>query len=226
MSDDSRTLDPSVIAPRLGRRTEEALSYALAVHGAQVRKRLPVPYVSHLLAVASLVLEDGGDEEQVVAALLHDAAEDQGGEGRLADIRWRFGSDIAAMVAALSDSLAADPAQKAPWRTRKAEYLARLRLERDERIVRVALADNLHNARCVVTDASADDGAWGRFTAGPEETLGYYRACLEAFEGGPLRSRYIAELRRVVETMATLVAGRGPRIDGTDDPRRGDGAGS
>ncbi|MEI6796974.1 MAG: HD domain-containing protein, partial [Methanomassiliicoccales archaeon] len=76
MSDDGRTLDPSVIAPRLGRRTEEALSYALAVHGAQVRKSLPVPYVSHLLAVASLVLEDGGDEEQVVAALLHDAAED------------------------------------------------------------------------------------------------------------------------------------------------------
>jgi len=226
MGDDGRIHDPSARAPRLGRRTEEALSYALVVHGAQVRKRLPIPYVSHLLAVASIVLEDGGDETQVVAALLHDAAEDQGGEARLADIRARFGPDVAAIVAASSDSLEADPAQKAPWRARKVGYLERLRSERDEPILRVALADKLHNARCVVTDASADRGAWDRFNAGPEDTLWYYRACLEAFEAGPLRSRHIAELRRAVESMTALVESLRPHSGADDGTRPPGGAGS
>lgn len=218
MRADRQVPDPSVAAPRLGRRTEEALAYALVVHGAQVRKALPVPYVSHLLAVASIVLEDGGDETQAVAALLHDAAEDQGGEARLADIRHRFGPDVATIVAALSDSLVVDPAQKAPWRARKDAYLGHLRLERDERILRVALADKLHNARNIVTDASADRAAWGRFNADPQETLWYYRECLAAFEAGPLRSRYVAELHRAVDALATLVEGLDAGVDGPAGP--------
>ena len=196
--------DPAVVAPRLGRRTEEAFGYALAVHGAQVRKRLPIPYVSHLLAVASIVLEDGGDETQVVAALLHDAAEDQGGEARLADIRARFGMEVAAIVEALSDSLVADREQKAPWRTRKEAYIDRLRVERDEGALRVALADKLHNARCIVTDASADPTAWDRFNAAPDEIAWYHGACLEILRRGMPSSRYVAELELTVNRLTAL----------------------
>ena len=196
--------DPAVVAPRLGRRTEEAFAYALAVHGAQVRKRLPIPYVSHLLAVASIVLEDGGDETQVVAALLHDAAEDQGGEARLADIRARFGDPVAEIVAALSDSLVADAEEKAPWRVRKEAYLARLRDERDAGALRVALADKLHNARCIVTDVSADRAAWGRFNAEPAEIARYHRACLEILGARMPESRYIAELEVTMARLAAL----------------------
>ena len=221
MSAHSEGLDPSVRAPRLGRATEEAFAYALAVHGAQVRKRLPVLYVSHLLAVASIVLEDGGDETQVVAALLHDAAEDQGGEARLVDIRARFGQDVATIVDAMSDSLVADPADKAPWKERKEAYLARLRVESDEGALRVALADKINNARCIATDASADPTAWGRFSASPREMLWYYRECLDAFEAGPLRSRYVAELGRVLDRLATLVEGLEPAAGGAGAARPG-----
>lgn len=196
--------DPAVVAPRLGRRTEEAFAYALAVHGAQVRKRLPIPYVSHLLAVASLVLEDGGDETQVVAAFLHDAAEDQGGEARLADIRARFGPQVAAIVEALSDSLVADPAAKASWKARKDAYLGRLREEHDEGTLRVALADKLHNARCIVTDATADPAAWSRFNAEPADIAWYHRACLEILRSRMPASRYVAELDVTVARLTAL----------------------
>jgi (p)ppGpp synthase/HD superfamily hydrolase len=196
--------DPAVIAPRLGRGTEEAFSYALAVHGAQVRKALPVLYTSHLLAVASLVLEDGGDETQVIAALLHDAAEDQGGEARLADIRSRFGPEVAAIVEALSDSLVADAGHKGPWRERKEEYLARLRAERDAGVLRVALADKLHNARCMVTDVSADADAWLRFKAGPADTAWYYGECFAALAAAKPGNRFVAELAVTVARLSAL----------------------
>jgi len=196
--------DPAIVAPRLGRRFEEAFGYALAVHGAQVRKSLPIPYVSHLLAVASIVLEDCGDETQAIAALLHDAAEDQGGNARLADIRARFGPDVADIVEALSDSLVADASDKAPWRERKDTYLARFRLERDEGVLRVATADKLHNARCVVTDVSADPAAWGRFKATPAETEWYYRACLEVLAARRPGNRFVAELETTVVRLAAL----------------------
>jgi len=189
-----------------GRRTEEAFTYALAVHAAQVRKGAAVPYISHLLAVASIVLEDGGDEAQVVAALLHDAAEDQGGEARLTDIRARFGAEVAAIVEALSDSLETDPRSKAPWRTRKDSYLARLREERDEGALRVALADKLHNARCIATDVSADPTAWDRFSADPDDIAWYHRACLEILRRRMPESRHVAELDLTVARLAALAA--------------------
>jgi (p)ppGpp synthase/HD superfamily hydrolase len=197
--------DPAILAPRLGRRTEEAFAYALAIHGAQVRKMVPIPYVGHLLAVASIVLEDGGDETQAVAALLHDAAEDQGGEARLADIRARFGSEVARIVEAMSDSLVADPADKAPWRERKEAYLARLRREDDPGALRVALADKLHNARSIVTDVTADPAAWTRFKASPDDTAWYYGTCVEILAARMPRSRFVAELDLTVARLAALV---------------------
>ena len=208
---DRQVPDPSVAAPKLGRRTQEALAYALVVHGAQVRKALPVPYVSHLLAVASIVLEDGGDETQAVAALLHDAAEDQGGEARLADIRHRFGPDVATIVAALSDSLVADPAQKAPWRARKDAYLRHLRLERDERILRVALADKLHNARSIQTDLGEPLLVISLFGA---PTIGEYADYLE--------HQYPTAVARLLGTEGATPApalGLAPRHDGSRDRR-------
>src|SRR5215213_7468738 len=106
-------------APILGKRFEEALEYATRVHALQTRKGTAIPYVAHLLGAASLVLEDGGDENQAIAALLHDAVEDQGGAPRLADIRARFGDDVARIVKACSD---ADTIPKPPWQERKDIY--------------------------------------------------------------------------------------------------------
>ncbi len=117
--------------PHFGRRTEEAFTHALALHAAQVRKGAAVPYISHLLAVASIVMEDGGDEDAVVAALLHDAAEDQGGLPRLEDIEHRFGRHVAAIVRACSDSLVEDRSTKTPWEDRKRIHLDHLERETD-----------------------------------------------------------------------------------------------
>jgi (p)ppGpp synthase/HD superfamily hydrolase len=190
--------------PHFGRRTEEAFAYALALHGAQVRKGGPVPYVSHLLAVASIVIEDGGDEDQVVAALLHDAVEDQGGEPRLEDIAHRFGERVAEIVRACSDSLAEDPRDKAPWADRKAAYLARLAEESDEGILRVSLGDKLHNARAIASDAAADPRAWDRFNAPPDRIAAYYRACHAALARRHPGSRFLPDLELAVERLQAL----------------------
>src|SRR6476646_2241794 len=108
---------------QLGPKFEDAVRYVVIAHAAQKRKDTQIPYVAHLLAVSALVLEAGGTEEQAIAALLHDAAEDCGGQPRLDDIRHRFGDEIADIVEACSDSLTEDAAEKAPWKERKAQYL-------------------------------------------------------------------------------------------------------
>lgn len=190
--------------PHFGRRTEEAFSYALAAHGAQVRKGGPVPYVSHLLAVASIVMEDGGDEDQVVGALLHDVVEDQGGLPRLEDVEHRFGARVAGIVRACSDSLAEDPGDKAPWQQRKDAYLAALRGEKDVAILRVSLGDKLHNVRAMCADAAADPATWGRYNARPDRIVAYYRGCLAALEAGLPGSRFVPELALAVERLAAL----------------------
>lgn len=204
MSLDGERLSPPV--PHLGRRTEEAFAYALALHGAQVRKRAAVPYLSHLLAVASIVLEDGGDEDATVAALLHDAVEDQGGLPRLEDIEHRFGSRVAGIVKACSDSLSEDPAGKAAWEERKRAYLDRLRDETDASTLRVVLADKLHNARCVATDASRDPATWARYNAAPDRVAWYYGECLSILRERHGGSRFIAELELAVSRVAELAA--------------------
>src|SRR5438270_1390084 len=131
-------------------RFDRALLYATHVHGGQVRKGTTTPYVAHLLAVSATVLEYGGDEDLAIAALLHDSVEDQGGKARLEDIRNRFGNRVAHVVAACSDSLAdtAKGERKAHWRERKKAYIAHLR-EADKDILRVSLADKVHNARAI-----------------------------------------------------------------------------
>ena len=131
---------------RLTDRFKKALEYATVVHGGQPRKGTSVPYVSHLLAVCALVLEDGGDEDEAIAALLHDAVEDCGGQPRLEDIRWQFGDRVGDIVRACSDT---DKTPKPLWKERKTQYIAHARQASPE-ARRVSCADKLHNARSIL----------------------------------------------------------------------------
>jgi GTP pyrophosphokinase len=189
----------------LSDRFERALVYAAQLHAKQRRKGSRVPYVSHLLATAALVLEHGGGEDEAIAALLHDAVEDQGGQKTLVAIRRRFGPVVAGIVDACSDT---DVVPKPPWRPRKEAYLAHLR--RAPAAVRlVSAADKLHNARTTVADLRVYGASvWERFHAGPQEQLWYYRSLVAIFtRRGP---RPLArELARVVTEMAKLAVPRG-----------------
>ena len=179
-----------------GERFEEALRYAARLHQAQLRKGTNIPYVTHLLAVAAIVGEHGGTEDEVIAALLHDAIEDQGGAATRKEIRRRFGDAVGSIVDGTSDT---DVVPKPPWPERKQNYVAHVRTA--SRSVRlVSAADKLHNARSILKDLRAEgDAAWRRFNAGREDQLWYYRALVDAFrEAGDLED-LIQELDGVVE---------------------------
>ncbi len=178
-------------------RFDDALVFASRLHRNQIRKGSNIPYISHLLSVASLVIEHGGDENQAIGALLHDAAEDQGGRAILADITTRFGRDVSDIVSDCTDSWV-EP--KPAWRFRKEQYLALLP-EKSTRSLLVSLADKTHNARSILIDRHAvDEAVWDRFTAGKSGTLWYYTALAEIYRktiGGPLSD----ELTRCVNKM-------------------------
>lgn len=181
--------------PILGERFVRALAYAVELHGEQARKATATPYVSHLLTVCALVLEDGGSEDEAIAALLHDGPEDQGGHATLDEIGRRFGADVAAMVDGLSDTLVKP---KPEWRPRKEAYLVRLRDE-PASVLRISLADKLQNLRTVAADLELlGEALWGRFNAGQDAQAWYYRAVLEVFEARLPESRHLPELRRLV----------------------------
>jgi (p)ppGpp synthase/HD superfamily hydrolase len=183
----------------LGAQFEEALTYATQVHAAQRRKGGDVPYVAHLLGVASLVLEDGGGEQEAIAALLHDAVEDQGGAERLADIRARFGDEVAEIVAGCSDT---DEVPKPAWRTRKEEYIRHLASAPPE-VVRVSLADKVHNARSVLFDYRLmGEELWNRFNP-DADALWYYRSLVVAFRKKST-SPLVDELDRVVSELERI----------------------
>ncbi len=177
-----------------GQRFEDALVYAARLHRNQVRKGTTIPYITHLLAVAAIVGEHGGGEEEVIAALLHDAVEDQGGAATLADIRTRFGDRVAAIVAGCSDTAAVP---KPPWRERKERYIAHL--ARATPAVRlVSAADKLHNARAILADLRAQgDAIWARFNGGRAGTLWYYRVLVGALRAAGA-TPLVEELDRVV----------------------------
>jgi (p)ppGpp synthase/HD superfamily hydrolase len=189
----------------LGERFERALEYATRLHREQRRKGNDVPYVAHLLGVTSLVLEDGGSEDEAIAALLHDAVEDQGGRPRLAEIEREFGSNVAHIVQGCSD---ADVTPKPPWRDRKTRYVAAL-ASHDASVRRVSLADKLYNARTILLDyRRLGDELWKRFN--PEsDQLWYYRALVSAFRE-TTESPLVDELDRVVKELEQLVAARVP----------------
>ena len=172
-------------ATTLTDRFDRALLYATHVHGGQVRKGTSVPYIAHLLAVAATVLEYDGSEDVAIAALLHDAVEDQGGEPRLADIRNRFGERVAEIVRACSDSVADTSAgqQKEAWHLRKTRYVAHLGAA-DQDTLLVSLADKIHNARSILRDLRKPDvgaAVWARFKGSQQDTLWHYRELAKAF---------------------------------------------
>ncbi len=189
--------------PVLSRRYAEAFAYAEALHARQVRKGTNVPYLSHLMSVSALVLEDGGDEDEAIAGLLHDAVEDQGGRPTLEEIQRRFGEKVARIVLACSDS-EAEP--KPPWRERKERYVAHIR-HADAEVRRVSSADKLHNARSILADYRViGDALFDRFTASKDETLWYYRSLVEAFRSAGA-SRLVLELDLVVTELGRLAEG-------------------
>ena len=181
--------------PVLGDRVIQAFAYAVDLHARQARKGTAIPYMTHLMAVCSLVLEDAGDENQAIAALLHDGPEDHGGQPVLDEIRRRFGDEVAALVDGLTDTLV-DPKPK--WRPRKEAYLARLEQEPIS-VLPVSLADKLHNLRSVAVDhAAMGDALWDRFNAGSEDQQWYFGALLDVFERRLPDSRNLPEFRRLV----------------------------
>ncbi|HQN09000.1 MAG TPA: HD domain-containing protein [Thermoanaerobaculia bacterium] len=195
---------PGRANPILSSRFDEALAFAVELHREQPRKGTGVPYVSHLLSVAALVLEHGGSEDQAIAALLHDAVEDQGGRPTAERIRERFGDLVADIVDGCTDT---DVSPKPPWRERKAAYLARVRGE-PAHVRLVSAADKLHNARTMVTDLRIHGPAlWERFNAGRDETLWYLESLVAAFrEAGS--TPIVEELARTVAELR-LVSGNG-----------------
>jgi hypothetical protein len=185
-----------------------ATTYAATAHRGDLRKGTSIPYLSHLWSVAALVLEHGGDDEQVAAALLHDVAEDHGGAARIDDIRAHFGDEVARLVEALSDSLVDTDAGevKPPWRERKDRYLEHL-AGVDNRVALVSGCDKLHNARAILSDLrSVGPDFWDRFTVKePADHVWYYASLVETLSGKvpePLGD----ELRRTVDAIKELVA--------------------
>src|SRR5271166_5836391 len=169
----------SMKPPHLGRRLQDAFRYAAEKHAGQTRKQTAFPYLSHLMAVASLVLEAGGDEDMAIAALLHDVVEDCGGLPRLREIRKQFGPRVAKIVEGCTDSFG-EP--KPEWIERKKEYLAEVKhADRDTRLV--SASDKLHNVRTILTDYRQDGEAiWVRFNGKKEGTLWYYRALSDEYQ--------------------------------------------
>jgi (p)ppGpp synthase/HD superfamily hydrolase len=170
-------------------RFDEAFRFAHELHREQVRKATSIPYISHLMTVAALVIEHGGDEDQAVAALLHDAVEDQGGAATLEEIRARFGDTVAGVVVDCTDSWT-EP--KPPWRARKEAYIAALP-HKSGRSLLVSLADKTHNAEAILLDYRVlGNELWSRFNGGAEGTRWYYNALSDVFAfvlPGPLSDR-------------------------------------
>jgi len=194
--------------PALTTRFQKAIEYAASLHTGHMRKGSDIPYVAHLLGVTALVLEEGGDEDEAIAALLHDAVEDQGGRATLEVIRQRFGDRVAGIVEACSDS---DTIPRPPWRQRKEKYIAGIRHEPAE-VRRVSLADKLYNARAILADyRRVGERVWERFNGGKDGTLWYYRELAKAFrETG---SEFMAEeLDRVVTQLERLAGAKQPPI--------------
>ncbi len=196
-------------------RFEKALSFAVNLHRTQVRKGGDVPYVSHLLGVCSIALEHGADEDEAIAALLHDSIEDQaesfGGADKLrAHLRTEFGEHVLLIVEGCTD---AESIPKPPWRERKEKYLAHL-ADAPASVLLVSASDKLHNARAILRElGEMGDAVWLRFKGGKEGTLWYYRTLVTTFQAHgdtPLRR----ELARTVRDLETLAAQTRPSIPG------------
>jgi (p)ppGpp synthase/HD superfamily hydrolase len=198
-------MSETTTSPRLGERFQEALGYAAALHNTQTRKASDVPYVGHLLSVAGLVIEADGSETEAIAALLHDAAEDQGGDATLAEIEKRFGPEVATIVKECSDTVVTP---KPPWEERKKKYIKHLD-EASDSTIRVSMADKLDNARAILRDLRREGPhVWQRFnTSDPQKHLWYYRSLLEVYRKRS-DSWLVDELARTIQTLEDEVSAK------------------
>lgn len=193
-------------APFLTRRFDLALQFASGLHYKQPRKGPHVPYIAHLMSVAALVLETGGDEDQTIAALLHDAVEDQGGLPTLDVIRRLFGDRVADTVLECSDSDSPNPNNKAPWHDRKRAYLEHLKTASSDALL-VSAADKLHNARNILAGYRVlGDEVWSQLArnVSKEDQLRYYRALVTQLRSAGAPQGLVGELDRVVTQLEAL----------------------
>ena len=182
----------------LTERFDDAFCYAHRLHRAQIRKGTPIPYISHLMIVAALVVEHGGNEDQAIAGLLHDAVEDQGGAETLAEIKTMFGDDVAAIVADCTDAWTE---AKPPWKQRKEAYIAALPGKPAQSLL-VSLADKTHNSEAILFDYRVlGDALWDRFSGGADGTRWYYGALAESFSDA-MPGRLSDRLSRAVAVFA------------------------
>jgi len=196
------------LTPRFSR----AVDYARQIH-VGYRKGSTVPYMAHLLGVASLVMGESGHvpfpvtEEMVIAALLHDAVEDEGGLPRLRDIEQNFGPDVARIVEGCTDSFEVDSNHKQGWETRKRSYIERLPKESQDTLL-VSAADKLYNARSLLEDyRNIGEEVWKRFKRGRREQLWYFDELLKVYEEKCPSWRLVGELKRVVRELTQLSEG-------------------
>ena len=183
--------------PTLTSRLDDAFVYAHQTHASQLRKGTGVSYIGHLMGVASIVIDDGGTEDEAIAALLHDAPEDRGGRERLEDIRKRFGDAVARIVEDCTDSWTTP---KPPWTERKQQYVEHARTLAPASL-RVSAADKVHNAYAILRDLrNVGDQVWERFNAKADDILAYYQSLVRAYReaGG---GRLVDELDRIVRAI-------------------------
>jgi (p)ppGpp synthase/HD superfamily hydrolase len=211
MRPESKSMNNSETAQlHLTERFTIAVDYARQVH-TERRKGTDVPYMAHLLGVAAQVMGEVGyvrfsvTEDMVIAALLHDAAEDHGGLPRLKDIEHNFGSNVARMVAGLSDSLIENPGKKQPWLERKQAYILRLRKEPAE-VQLISAADKLYNARAILEDyREIGPRIWERFKRGRNDQIWYFDELVKVFKSSGV-NRIVDELERVVNELRQVSA--------------------
>lgn len=201
--------EPSEVTLHLTARFTRAVEYAKCIH-VGTRKKTGVPYIAHLLGVASLVMNEAGrvpfpvTEDVVIAALLHDAVEDAGGMPRLHDIEANFGRQVASIVEGCSDSFEDDASKKKTWEQRKEDYIERLRTEPQSALL-VSAADKLYNVRAIVEDYRSDGATvWMRFNRGPQKQLWYYHELLKVFQNRCPDWRITGELARAVAELVRI----------------------
>lgn len=180
----------------------QAVSFANEVHKEHVRKGTQIPYISHLMAVASLVMESGGSEDEVIAALLHDAVEDGGGEPVLDEIKKRFGQNVASIVDGCTETYE-DP--KPPWKGRKDSYISHVK-EGNPSVKLVSGADKLHNVRCILSDyRQVGEVLWDRFSASKEETLWFYQSMAGVLCTSGKDLKVYADLDNAVKELESII---------------------
>lgn len=186
----------------MSRRFVEALEFANEAHGDQARKGTNIPYISHLLIVAGIVLEHGGDEDEAIAALLHDTVEDCGGRTVMEKIRQRFGEKIAGLVDGCTET---DIRPKPPWKERKECYIAKIK-NSNPSVRLISCADKIHNAQSILYDyRSAGEKVWDRFNSDKKETLWFYRSLVKVYrESGDARPIF-NEIERVVNELEKII---------------------